>query len=351
MQRAVRTCTTTVAQQQRRVLSKSRIMNLQNEESSRPETAGFWFQELVTPTFSTSVRLRKIMHQSKSEFQDMSVIETADFGKTLVLDDKTQSAQKDEKIYHESLVHPAMLAHKCPRTVYIGGGGELATAREVLRHPCVEKVVMVDLDKAVVDVSAELLPEWGDGCLDDPRLELHYTDAKAFLENWEGKPFDVIIMDIADPIEAGPGVMLYTVDFYKNMKNKMAPGAVFTTQSASAGLLAHDECFTVINRTLREVFDNVFPSSVEIPSFGANWGFHVAYDNTADEQLKPVSPLEVLPEEFDARIEERKLEAKRPLYFLDGVSHRGIFGVAKWLRKACAAEERIMTAENPIYFF
>lgn len=70
---------------------------------------------------------------------------------TLVLDGKTQSAQFDEPIYHECLTHPAMLMHPAPKRVFIGGGGELATAREVVRHASVEKCVMVDIDEKVRD--------------------------------------------------------------------------------------------------------------------------------------------------------------------------------------------------------
>ena len=71
-------------------------------------------------------------------------------GKMLLLDNKVQSAQNDEFIYHESLVQPSMLMHANPKKVYIGGGGELATAREVLRHESVEKCVMVDIDEMVI---------------------------------------------------------------------------------------------------------------------------------------------------------------------------------------------------------
>ncbi len=94
--------------------------------------------------------LNKIYHSTNSEFQQIDVIDTY-FGKTLVTDGKTQSTQFDEFAYHESLVHPALLnfaknnGHG-PKTVLIGGGGELATAREVLRYSSVEKCVMVDLD-------------------------------------------------------------------------------------------------------------------------------------------------------------------------------------------------------------
>ena len=110
-------------------------------------TSGFWFIEGITPTLNIQFQLKSITFDSQSEFQRVQVVETADFGKTLVLDCKTQSAKNDEACYHESLVHPSMLLHPNPRHVYIGGGGEFATAREVLRHKSVEKCVMVDIDK------------------------------------------------------------------------------------------------------------------------------------------------------------------------------------------------------------
>lgn len=126
--------------------------------------------------------LKSIMYNEHSEFQNAQIIETGPFGKTLVLDSKTQSALFDEFVYHENLVHPVMIAHPNPKTVFIGGGGELATAREVAKHPSVERIVMVDLDKTVVEICKKHLPEWHGGVIDDPRLELRYDDAKAWLE-------------------------------------------------------------------------------------------------------------------------------------------------------------------------
>ena len=108
------------------------------------------------------------------------VVTTTPFGKTLVLDGKTQSAQIDEFVYHECLVQPAMVAvgwalgsahdPSKPKRAYIGGGGELATARELLRHDSIEEVVMVDIDKVAVDICREQLPEWGNGAAEDPRV-------------------------------------------------------------------------------------------------------------------------------------------------------------------------------------
>ena len=132
-------------------------------------TSSFWFSEDVTPDLVMKMRLNALSFDAKSPFQRVQIIETESFGKTLVLDGKTQSALADQFVYHECLVHPALLAHGDPKSVYIGGGGELATARECLKHRSVEKVVMVDLDKVVVDICREKLPEWNGGSTDDPR--------------------------------------------------------------------------------------------------------------------------------------------------------------------------------------
>jgi spermidine synthase len=105
----------------------------------------------------------------------------------LVLHSRSQSSALDEHIYHETLVHPAMMAHGAPKTVFIGGGGEGATAREVLRWKSVEKVVMVDLDEVACKMCQEHLTEWNAGVYDDPRFEIHYKDAYAFLNDYSGE--------------------------------------------------------------------------------------------------------------------------------------------------------------------
>ena len=113
--------------------------------------------------------------------------------------------------------------------------------------------------------------------------QVFYEDACAWLKRPDEATglFDIIIMDIVDPTEAGPGVALYTKEFYEVMKSKLAPGGVFVTQSGPAGVLNHKECFTVINNTLETVFDHVLPYSAEVPSFGSLWGFNVAFDSSA----------------------------------------------------------------------
>jgi hypothetical protein len=187
------------------------------------DRTAFWFDENLTDVYGVRMALRRIMFDGRSKFQRVQVVETEQFGKTLVLDGQTQSALKDEKQYHETLVHPAMLQHPNPKTVFIGGGGEFATAREVLRHTSVTRCVMIDIDELACDMCREHLPEWGNGAYDDERFFVAYEDARVWLEESD-ETFDVMIMDICDPIEAGPGYRLYTQEFYEFCKTRLNDG-------------------------------------------------------------------------------------------------------------------------------
>jgi spermidine synthase len=307
------------------------------------KTAGFYFEEDIDDTYQIKTELKQVFFSGKSDFQSVQVIETAAFGRTLVMDDKTQSTEVDEKVYHESLVHPAMLAHGSPKTVFIGGGGEFATAREVLRHSSVEKCVMVDIDQVACEMCLKHLPEWADGCDKDPRFEVYYEDAKAWVENYDGK-FDVIIMDICDPIEAGPGIALYFQEFYKHcLEEKLNPGGVLVTQSGCCSILNSHECFSTIHNTLKTVFKNVYPYSAPIPSFGCDWGFNLAFNECANENVPNREPADV-----DAAIASA-ISDDKGMKFLDGVSYRGQMNLPKQVRDVLAKEDRVMTKETPVF--
>ena len=141
--------------------------------------------------------------------------------------------------------------------------------------------------QVVCDICREQLPEWNDGAFEDPRMETHYEDAHAFLKTYDGK-FDVIIMDIADPIEAGPGYVLYTEEFYKFAVTKLNPGGMLVTQSGPGAMYNWGECFSTIHRTLRSAFDVVVPYAADVPSFGSNWAFNVAFNLPAvDDGAEP----------------------------------------------------------------
>lgn len=101
-----------------------------------------WIEEELEPGLRVQYGLKEILATSKSKFQTVDLVDLQTFGRVLLIDGLIQSSQSDEFVYHESLVHPALLAHPNPKSVYIGGGGEGSTAREVLRHKSVERCVM-----------------------------------------------------------------------------------------------------------------------------------------------------------------------------------------------------------------
>lgn len=252
-----------------------------------------------------------------------------------------------------------------PKTVFIGGGGELATAREVLRHASVERVVMVDLDAKVVEVCKEYLPEWGgERVLNEPRFELIVGDAYKYLLETE-ETFDVIILDICDPIEAGPGIMLYTKELYQHAVTLLnQPHGVFVTQAGTAesipaaqnaSLDMDPSCYTPIHNTLKSAFDCAVPYSVNIPSFGGDWGFVMAFQNpTGDEKV--VASLEQdwkVPHStlIDELISKQITGGEDGVDFYDGITHLTMFSLSKPLRKYMAKDDRIMTRDNPIFMY
>lgn len=297
---------------------------------------GDWYTEPVRRNLLHSLRLESTILSARTAYQAVQIIQTDPFGKTLVLDGKTQSAEADECIYHEALVHPGMLAHPEPRSVFIGGGGEGATLREALAHRTVERVVMADLDAELVEICKEHLPGWHRGAFDDPRTELICVDAVACLTDQPPGTFDVIIVDVTDPAEGGPSVALFTRAFYRMALSRLSPRGVLVTQAGPA-TFGMAGVFTAIFATMKREAEAVVPYFAEVPSFGGNWGFLLA----GTSELPKLSPGEI-DRRIDARVSAR-------LRFYDGQAHQGMSGLPKWLREELDSETHIISPDTPIY--
>lgn len=293
----------------------------------------------MEPGLIQGSQITHVVFDGQSPYQSVQVIDTQPFGRTLVLDGKVQSSEVDEWVYHEALVQPAMLAHAAPKRVFIAGGGEGATAREVLRHQSVAECVMVDLDEEVVVLCKEHLPNHHEGAFDDPRLTLVFADAIAYLRD-NPEPFDVLIIDVPDPLEGGPAYLLYTEEFYSMAASRLAPGGIIVTQSGPCGPLDVTEVFSAINNTMGTVLGGTSPYRVYIPSFGTMWGFIAAG--------LPDSPS--VGESTIAQIDERaEVRLRAPLKYYDGVAHQGMVSLPKYVRVALDAEARIITDASPLY--
>ena len=318
---------------------------------TREKSCKTYIEDLADGGLKTMMPLEKILFAGESEFQEVEILETW-FGKTLVTDGKTQSALLDEATYHEALVHPAMLKARTCKNVFIGGGGELATAREVLRHKSVERLVMVDIDETVVRMCEEHLPEWGQGATKDPRMDLIFGDAHAWLMNTH-ETFDVIIMDISDPIEAGPGICLYTKEFYEHVVTKLNPGGIFVTQAgiAEAAVLQkypETTCWGPIYKTLSNVFSCVIPYHSQVFSFGGHWGFVMAFNGSEKEKKEWKNPEEG---KIDKLIEDRIIGGADSFSFYDGETHLNLMSLSKISRNALEKDVRVMTIDNPVFMY
>lgn len=303
-----------------------------------------WLEEHIEDGFRVQYKVEKTLGSAVSDWQTVDLVDLQPFGRSLVIDGLMQSCRVDEFVYHECLVHPAMLLHPTgAKNVYIGGGGEGSTAREVLRHKTVEKCVMVDIDAKVVEFCREHLDE-NHEAFADPRLELVIDDAKAWIEKSD-LMFDVIIMDLDDPLEGGPCYQLYTTEFYQMLKAKMNPGGVFVTQSGQSGIKQHHLVFSPIHNTLKSVFSNVVPYNQAVYSFLDEWGWNMAL--TQDGAPAPSS---LTAEVVDRLIAERITDSGE-LQFLDGIMWAGIWALSKKHRKTLAAETCVMSVAGNTHRF
>ena len=300
------------------------------------DVSGNWYVETIFPDLAVMLQVRKVLYSGETAYQKVEVLESSVFGRSLILDGKTQSTERDEHIYHEALVHPAMIFHPEPREVFIGGGGEGATLRETLAHKSVEKVSMLDLDREVVELCQRYLPLHHQGSFDDRRVSLLYQDAREYLANGAEK-FDVMIMDLVDPMEAGTAYLLYTEEFYRIVKSRLKPGGILVTQSGPAGLLSFQECFTTIYKTLSSIFKHTAPAQAHIPAFQTLWGFTLASD----------APLPSLSrDQVDSLLAER---VGKTLRFYDGETHCSMFALPKFLRQGIQEEQRINRDASPVF--
>jgi spermidine synthase len=303
-------------------------------DKKRQEAAGWpgdeWFLDLNNEFELTGFRRERVVVAGRTEFQSFEIFENRLWGRMLILDGRLQSAEVDEFIYHEALVQPAMLAHPDPQRVLILGGGEGATLREVLRHPGVQRAVMVDIDGELVGLCKEWLPAFHQGAFDDARTELVAADGRAWLAAQPDGALDVIILDLPEPLEAGPALQLFTRQMYELARRKLAPGGVVAVQSGSAGIQAR--LMPAINSTLGAVFPRVVPYTAYVPSFMDLYGFHLA----GGEDLE-------WPGAAAARLAARGLS----LRWLGGEFLGSLAHVPIYLAAGLKGEGRIMTDERP----
>jgi spermidine synthase len=191
-----------------------------------------WFTEQAAGAGSAfSLKIKRKLHEEQSDFQYLEIYETETFGNLMVIDGCTMVSTRDNFFYHEMMSHPALYTHPNPKTVWIIGGGDCGTLREVLKHPGVERAVQIDIDERVTRLAEIYFPELCESN-NDPRADLKFIDGIKWVKDAAPNSVDIIIVDSTDPI--GPAEGLFGVDFYRDCFNCLTENGLLVQQSESA---------------------------------------------------------------------------------------------------------------------
>lgn len=243
------------------------------------------FFETLYRGYGQVFNIEEVLYEEKTAHQHLVIFRNAYFGRVMALDGVVQTTEKDEFIYHEMLAHVPILAHGEVSRVLIVGGGDGGILREVLKHPKVQTVVQVELDRQVVDLCRKHLPDHSQGAFDDPRLELVFDDGLNFVKT-SARQFEVIISDSTDPI--GPGEALFSRDFYAACKRCLRPGGVLVTQNGVV-FMQREEVRTTAGH-LQELFADWHFFAAAVPTYvGGIMTFAWATDDPALRRVPPAS--------------------------------------------------------------
>lgn len=273
---------------------------------------GIWYTEKHEDKIGITLKVNNILYSGQSQFQKVEIIESEAYGKMLLLDGLVMTSEKDEFFYHEMISHIPLLAHSNPQSVLVIGGGDGGTVREVLKYHSVKEIILCEIDELVIDISREYLPTIA-GKLDDTRVKIHIEDAVKYIADQKNR-FDVVLIDSTDPL--GPGVGLFTEEFYTNVKESLKPGGVMAAQTESP--IACKNEFKLINQLLNQVFPVVKPYFAPVPTYpGGYWSW-----TFCSVEIQP----ENRNQQFAAELENRTKYYNRDI-------HSAVFAMPNYIRE------------------
>ncbi len=261
-------------------------------------------------------RARRRLETVRSQYQTVEVFDTPQFGTLFRLDGSFMTSEKDEFFYHEPMAHAAAITHPAPRRALVLGGGDGGSSEELLKHPSIEQVVVVELDPEVVRVARQHLGSVHRGALDDPRLSLQIGDGYAYVESTDQR-FDLVVLDLTDP--GTPAHRLYTRGFFALLARVLRPGGAVTLHIGAP--VFQPERVRELLADLRSVFAIVRPLGVVVPLYGSYWGMAVASQS--------LDPLAIDEAEVGRRLRARGIDG---LGYYNAEVHRALFALPNFYR-------------------
>ena len=263
-----------------------------------------------------------------SPHQRIEVWDTPQLGVLFTLDGRPMTSVGDEFVYHECMVHPTALAHPEPKKALVLGGGDGGAARQLLMHPSIERIVVAELDEAVVQMARRHLNDVHRGALDDPRVELVIGDAADFVAQTR-EQFDVVVFDLTPP--DSPAAALYTSEFYTRLKKTLAPRSALSMHLGSPYF--HAERVVALIQGLARHFAIVDPMSAFVPLYGSQWVMALASDT--------LDAAALFKHEIEARLTARRIAN---LQYYGAALHRSLFALPAALEAKLAASRKTRPA-------
>lgn len=265
-----------------------------------------------------------------SPYQRVEVYDTHQFGKLFRLDGRLMTSEGDEFFYHECMTHPALLAHPNPQSVLVIGGGDGGSSEEIFKHPGIRRLVMAELDAAVIDVARQHLGTIHRGALDDARLDIRIGDGYEFVRQCTEK-FDLVVLDLTDPDT--PAFRLYTEEFFRLCRRLLNPGGMMTMHLGSP--VYQPQTVQKNAAALRNVFKLVQPLSLFIPLYGSLWCLAIASDG--------VNARAVNAETIAQRLRERRIGALR---YYNAEMHQALFALPTFVRELTDPAAPVLPAKR-----
>jgi spermidine synthase len=234
---------------------------------------GFFSAFTISGYFEQFLYQDDIVFTTQSPYQRLVVTQWKDDTR-LYIDGNLQFSSVDEYRYHEALVHVPLALAKKPESVLFLGAGDGLAIREILKHPNIKQIHVVDLDPEMTKLgkSNPVFKRLNKSAFYSPKVKVFNQDAFKFVEKEAKQLYSLIIIDLPDPNDVNVG-KLYTREFYSLVKRRLAKDGAMVTQSTSPFFAR--KAYWCINQTLETVFPTVVPYTVNVPSFG-QWGFNIA---------------------------------------------------------------------------
>lgn len=239
-------------------------------ELTHPLVIDGWFREVSDEFFpgqAFMLKVEKILYAEKSEFQDILVFKSTNFGNVLVLDGMIQVTERDEFAYQEMITHVPIFAHPNPKKVLVIGGGDGGVLREVIKHDCVESATLVEIDDMVIKLSKKYLPNMAKS-YESEKVKVVLQDGFKFLKDCgeisSDDKYDVIITDSSDP--DGPAEAFFQQDYFKLLFNALNKDGIVISM-ASENIWLNINNLQKLKQTCETVFPVVKTCYCTIPTY------------------------------------------------------------------------------------